>query len=81
MSPSAAPPPPPPPPPLDGNGGSQIRHQNFAKPIANGDMSSIPTANGAILAGTVSTVVAQKKLLPPFHDSRNDLMKAIRDGK
>nr|XP_017099106.2 wiskott-Aldrich syndrome protein family member 3 isoform X1 [Drosophila bipectinata] len=77
--PNAAPPPPPPPPPVeDGMGGGSINqhtmrpHQILPKSLANGEMPG--QQNG------VPHIVAAKKLLPPFHDPRNDLMKAIRDG-
>lgn len=41
--------------------------------MANGD---IPNMNGMI--GIKSP---PKKIIPPAHDNRSDLMKAIRDGK
>ncbi|XP_075152212.1 wiskott-Aldrich syndrome protein family member 3 SCAR isoform X3 [Haematobia irritans] len=70
--PNAAPPPPPPPPPLDENGTSpmqsQAPHQIMPKPLPNGDIQS----NGL--------KHIPKKILPPFHDTRSDLMKSIRDG-
>lgn len=80
--PNAAPPPPPPPPPLDGNGngGLQCPHQLLQKTLPNGDLQ-MPQANGIIIGGTGQHIVGAKKLLPPFHDSRTDLMKSIRDGK
>lgn len=63
-----APPPPPPPPPVE----AQTPHQIMKPIIANGDIpKAIPSA---------THIVGAKKLLPPYHDSRNDLMKAIRDG-
>lgn len=82
LSPSnAAPPPPPPPPPLDknGNGGSPLiqqhsqpaSHQIMPKSLPNGDIQS----NGG---GHMS--VAPKKLFHPYHDTRIDLMEAIRHG-
>ncbi|KAL9928835.1 wiskott-Aldrich syndrome protein family member 3 SCAR isoform 5-T5 [Glossina fuscipes fuscipes] len=82
--PNSAPPPPPPPPPLDengsGNGNSPITqqpppHQIMPKSLPNGDIQS----NG-IMSGMGQHLVGPKKLLPPFHDTRTDLMKAIRDG-
>lgn len=72
-----APPPPPPPPPLDENGSSpmqqQAPHQIMPKLLPNGDIQS----NG-MMGGPKQQ---PKKILPPFHDTRSDLMKAIRDGK
>ncbi|XP_037824448.1 wiskott-Aldrich syndrome protein family member 3-like isoform X1 [Lucilia sericata] len=73
--PNAAPPPPPPPPPLDENGSSPINqgpHQIMPKSLPNGDIQS----NG-MMGGPKPQ---PKKILPPFHDTRSDLMKAIRDG-
>ncbi|XP_073825594.1 wiskott-Aldrich syndrome protein family member 3 SCAR isoform X3 [Musca autumnalis] len=70
--PNSAPPPPPPPPPLDENGTSPIQtqppHQIMPKPLPNGDIQT----NGL--------KHLPKKILPPFHDTRSDLMKSIRDG-
>ncbi|XP_061387813.1 actin-binding protein WASF2 [Musca vetustissima] len=71
--PNSAPPPPPPPPPLDENGGTspiqtQAPHQIMPKPLPNGDIQT----NGL--------KHIPKKILPPFHDTRSDLMKSIRDG-
>ncbi|XP_059222134.1 actin-binding protein WASF3 isoform X1 [Stomoxys calcitrans] len=70
--PNAAPPPPPPPPPLDENGASpmqpQAPHQIMPKPLPNGDIQT----NGL--------KHIPKKILPPYHDTRSDLMKSIRDG-
>ncbi|XP_037909270.1 wiskott-Aldrich syndrome protein family member 3 isoform X2 [Hermetia illucens] len=87
-----APPPPPPPPPLEvGNGNGGIVQQivqriSTEKPIANGDipsntsiMPNAQAANGVLISGA-QHMVGPKKILPPFHDSRTDLMKAIRDG-
>ncbi|XP_037957803.1 wiskott-Aldrich syndrome protein family member 3 isoform X2 [Teleopsis dalmanni] len=80
--PNAAPPPPPPPPPLDENGGVQLSqqqpHQIMPKPLANGDIQ-LGQTNG-VMIGQQQHIVGPKKLLPPFHDTRTDLMKAIRDG-
>ncbi|XP_023308659.2 wiskott-Aldrich syndrome protein family member 2 isoform X2 [Lucilia cuprina] len=73
--PNAAPPPPPPPPPLDENGSSPINqgpHQIMPKSLPNGDIQSNGMMGGA--------KPQPKKILPPFHDTRSDLMKAIRDG-
>jgi len=77
--PNAAPPPPPPPPPVEegmgsGNQHTLRPHQILPKSLANGEMQP-GQQNG------VPHIVAPKKMLPPFHDPRNDLMKAIRDGK
>ncbi|XP_033235902.1 wiskott-Aldrich syndrome protein family member 3 isoform X4 [Drosophila pseudoobscura] len=74
-SPNTAPPPPPPPPPVDEGLGSlhtMRPHQVLPKTPANGEIQQ--GLNGG------SHIVSAKKLLPPFHDPRNDLMKAIRDG-
>lgn len=43
------------------------------KSLPNGDIQS----NG-MMGGPKPQ---PKKILPPFHDTRSDLMKAIRDGK
>ncbi|XP_033173018.1 wiskott-Aldrich syndrome protein family member 2 isoform X2 [Drosophila mauritiana] len=77
--PNAAPPPPPPPPPVEegmgsGNQHTLRPHQILPKSLANGEMQQPGQQNG------VPHIVAPKKMLPPFHDPRNDLMKAIRDG-
>lgn len=66
--PNVAPPPPPPPPPLDG----PHSPPSLYKPMANGDLN-----NGII---TPHKKVLAKKVLPPIDDTRNDLLKAIRDG-
>nr|XP_017014986.2 wiskott-Aldrich syndrome protein family member 2 isoform X4 [Drosophila takahashii] len=76
--PNAAPPPPPPPPPVEDGMGSGNQHtlrphQILPKSMVNGEMQP-GQQNG------VPHIVAPKKMLPPFHDPRNDLMKAIRDG-
>lgn len=63
-----APPPPPPPPPVEAQTSNQIM-----KPMIN--QGDIQTANT-----TASHIVGAKKLLPPYQDTRSDLMKAIRDG-
>ncbi|XP_055386479.1 actin-binding protein WASF2 isoform X2 [Condylostylus longicornis] len=85
--PNSAPPPPPPPPPLlEGPQQNQQQSQQIIppKPMANGDIpGNHPSANGVIMAGQGlggKVTVGPKKLLPPFHDTRTDLMKAIRDG-
>lgn len=67
-------PPPPPPPPLPT--GEML---NSPSKMANGD---IPNMNGlvGIAAATNKTISPPKNILPPVHDSRTDLMKAIRDG-
>lgn len=66
--PNAAPPPPPPPPPLEG----PQSPPSLYKPLANGDI------NNSMI--TPSKKVLAKKVLPPVDDTRNDLLKAIRDG-
>ncbi|XP_034128556.1 wiskott-Aldrich syndrome protein family member 2 isoform X1 [Drosophila guanche] len=75
-SPNTAPPPPPPPPPVDeGMGSLHALHQHQVVPKTH--------SNGEIQQGQLNggpQIVSAKKLLPPFHDPRNDLMKAIRDG-
>lgn len=43
--------------------------------MANGD---IPNMNGMIGMKSLSP---PKKIIPPAHDNRSDLMKAIRDGE
>lgn len=73
MSPkSVAPPPPPPPPPIDQ---SPTKNSTY-KPIANGDVG-----NGSVKLITPQKLTQQKKILPTIDDTRNDLLKAIRDGK
>lgn len=71
VMPHAAPPPPPPPPP-DGLQSPPTAN----KIIPNGN------ANGNIMTGAQpqNIIAPQKKIIPQYHDSRNDLMKAIRDG-
>ncbi|XP_064553995.1 actin-binding protein WASF2 isoform X4 [Drosophila montana] len=76
--PNVAPPPPPPPPPVDesGMGGVQMQqhpHQILPKSLANGELQLCQPNGG-------SHIVSAKKMQAPFHDPRNDLMKAIRDG-
>lgn len=88
MSPqNAAPPPPPPPPPLEGQQQHIIQNNqtlSIQKTLVNGDIPSnmvqAQAANGILISGTPHVTVGPKKILPPFHDSRTDLMKAIRDG-
>lgn len=48
---------------------TQAPHQILPKPLPNGDIQT----NGL--------KHIPKKILPPFHDTRSDLMKSIRDGK
>ncbi|KAL5282190.1 WASF1 family protein [Megaselia abdita] len=73
--PNAAPPPPPPPPPFEGSSSTQMQSlQTTNNKISNiGDINNKLQSNGIIGNNT-------KKSLPSFHDTRNDLMKAIRDG-
>lgn len=67
---SVAPPPPPPPPPMENNSST-----NIYKPVANGDLN-----NGSVKLITPQKIPHQKKILPTIDDTRNDLLKAIRDG-
>lgn len=67
---SVVPPPPPPPPPMDSP-------SNTYKPILNGDLNG--SAGGKLI--TPQKLPQQKKILPAVDDKRNDLLKAIRDGK
>lgn len=71
--PKAAPPPPPPPPPLM----DQSPSSTLYKPVANGDIK-----NGASEGNlkTPQKLTQAKKTLPTVDDTRNDLLKAIRDG-
>ncbi|XP_017858433.1 PREDICTED: wiskott-Aldrich syndrome protein family member 3 isoform X2 [Drosophila arizonae] len=76
--PNVAPPPPPPPPPVEegGLGAVQMQshpHQIMPKALANGELQLCQPNGG-------SHIVSAKKIQAPFHDPRNDLMKAIRDG-
>jgi WAS family protein len=76
MSPKPSPqilaPPPPPPPPLP------IGDIPLSPPkLPNGDLTNM---NGMINMGQVLKTSPPKKIIPPVHDSRTDLMKAIRDG-
>lgn len=66
-----APPPPPPPPPMDAP-------TNIYKSVANGDLNN-GSAGGKLI--TPQKITQQKKILPTIDDTRNDLLKAIRDGK
>lgn len=70
----APPPPPPPPPMLENNQTSN----NLFKPMANGDLNN-GSAGGKLI--TPQKLTQQKKILPTIDDTRNDLLKAIRDGK
>lgn len=79
-SPNAAPPPPPPPPPFEGSSTPiQNMQSTISKMSSNGDINKQQQSNGILLNGSLNT--NSKKSLPPFHDTRNDLMKAIRDGE
>lgn len=49
-------------------------HQILPKALVNGEMQHLQPNGGG-------HIVTAKKIQPPFHDPRNDLMKAIRDGK
>lgn len=69
---SVAPPPPPPPPPMENT------PSNMYKPVANGDLNN-GSAGGMLI--TPQKTKQQKKILPTIDDTRNDLLKAIRDGK
>lgn len=69
---SVAPPPPPPPPPMD-----HSPSNNIYKSIANGDLKN-GSAGGKLI--TPQKISQQKKILPTMDDTRNDLLKAIRDG-
>lgn len=69
---SVAPPPPPPPPPMENT------PSNMYKQIANGDLNN-GSAGGKLI--TPQKIIQQKKILPTIDDTRNDLLKAIRDGK
>lgn len=70
---SVAPPPPPPPPPMEISPST-----NAFKPVANGDLNN-GSAGGKLI--TPQKTTQQKKILPIVDDTRNDLLKAIRDGK
>ena len=71
---SVAPPPPPPPPPMD-----HSPNTNAFKPVANGDLNNGSAGGGKLI--TPQKLTQQKKILPTIDDTRNDLLKAIRDGK
>lgn len=72
---SVAPPPPPPPPPLNDQSPS-----NTYKPLMNGNLNN-GSAGGKLI--TPAKLPQAKKILPSsaHDDTRNDLLKAIRDGK
>lgn len=70
---SVAPPPPPPPPPMEISPST-----NAFKPVANGDLNN-GFAGGKLI--TPQKISQQKKILPIVDDTRNDLLKAIRDGE
>lgn len=73
MSPkTVAPPPPPPPPPMDHS------PMKDYKSMGNGDVSNGMAGNKLI---TPQKISQKKKILPAIDDTRNDLLKAIRDGK
>lgn len=71
---SVAPPPPPPPPPLNDQSPS-----NTYKPLVNGNLNN-GSAGGKLI--TPAKLTQAKKILPSsvHDDTRNDLLKAIRDG-
>lgn len=53
-------------------------HQIMPKSLPNGDIQS----NGGVGVGVGGHMsVAPKKILHPYHDTRIDLMEAIRHGK
>lgn len=70
---SVAPPPPPPPPPLIDQSPDAYRPT-----IPNGDLNN-GSAGGKLI--TPQKLTQAKKILPTIDDTRNDLLKAIRDGK
>lgn len=73
MSPkTVAPPPPPPPPPM------MDSPMKDYKSMGNGDVSN-GTAGSKLI--TPQKLTQQKKLIPTMDDTRNDLLKAIRDGE
>uniref|UniRef100_A0A1B0CVB7 WH2 domain-containing protein n=2 Tax=Lutzomyia longipalpis TaxID=7200 RepID=A0A1B0CVB7_LUTLO len=47
------------------------------KSVTNGDVNNLNAMMNMQQQNITNTT---KKVLPPIHDSRNDLMKAIRDG-
>lgn len=51
---------------------------NAFKPVANGDLN-----NGSVGGKLIQPqkLTQQKKILPTIDNTRNDLLKAIRDGK
>lgn len=66
---SVAPPPPPPPPPIDS--------PSAFKPLANGDLNN---GSAGVKLIQPQKLPQQKKILPTIDNTRNDLLKAIRDG-
>lgn len=52
---------------------------NAYKPVANGDLNNGSAGGGKLI--TPQKLTQQKKILPTIDDTRNDLLKAIRDGK
>ena len=52
---------------------------NAFKPVANGDLNNGSAGGGKLI--TPQKLTQQKKILPTIDDTRNDLLKAIRDGK
>lgn len=70
----AVPPPPPPPPPII----DQSPSSTLYKPMSNGDVKNGPAGGNLI---TPAKLTKAKKVLPTVDDTRNDLLKAIRDGK
>ncbi|XP_059617570.1 actin-binding protein WASF3 [Phlebotomus argentipes] len=73
--PNSAPPPPPPPPPLVDGLMSPPPVSMPMKGLTNGDVNNMnPIMN------VPNNINPTKKILPPVHDNRTDLMKAIRDG-
>lgn len=73
---SVAPPPPPPPPPLMDQSPFPM-NSNLYKPVANGDIKHGSTD---VTMVTPQKLTQAKKTLPTVDDTRNDLLKAIRDG-
>lgn len=77
--PNSAPPPPPPPPPLiDGLMSPPPTSGAPIPTLTNGDVKNL---NAIMNVQQQNIINPTKKILPPVHDNRNDLMKAIRDGK
>lgn len=69
-----APPPPPPPPPLMNDHSPDA----YKTTIPNGDLNN-GSAGGKLI--TPQKLTQTKKILPTIDDTRNDLLKAIRDGR